>query len=221
MPGTGRQEIFWHSHLAAVPQRHCTQMLLRNRGHRRPATRCGRRELARVALTRSVPKARRHQRTAQGCRPSAAFAAPHFTGLAPNVTFGSGVGTGRPGVGPEPRRQASHSRSPRGRGRWTCPVHRPRSGHGPHTGDERHRSARAQSRRSGGPGWAIRSLPAPAPSPMATPGSVNKAGPRVAPGVPGVQETARSAVSCTGLRGASSNSTVFPRISLLRRGIQL
>lgn len=47
-------------------------------------------------------------------------------------------------------------------------------------GVERHRSVRAQSRRSGGPGWAFGSLPAPAPSPMATPGSVNKAGPRVA-----------------------------------------
>ena len=35
----------------------------------------------------------------QGCRPSAAFAAPRLTGLAPNVTFGSGVGTGRPGCG--------------------------------------------------------------------------------------------------------------------------
>jgi hypothetical protein len=35
-------------------------------------------------------------------------------------------------------------------------------------------------------------------------------------GVPGVQETARSAVSCTGLRGASSNSIVFPRVSSLR-----
>jgi hypothetical protein len=35
----------------------------------------------------------------QGCRPSAAFAAPHFTGLAPNVTLGSGVGTGRPEFG--------------------------------------------------------------------------------------------------------------------------
>src|SRR5882672_2079431 len=35
----------------------------------------------------------------QGCRPFAAFAAPHFSELAPNVTFGSGVGTGRPGFG--------------------------------------------------------------------------------------------------------------------------
>src|SRR5262249_29157032 len=40
-------------------------------------------------------------------------------------------------------------------------------------------------------------------------------------GVPGGQETARSAVSCTGLRGASSHSTVFPRVSSLRHGIQL
>jgi hypothetical protein len=35
----------------------------------------------------------------KGCRPSAAFAASNFTGLAPNVTLWSGVGTGQPGSG--------------------------------------------------------------------------------------------------------------------------
>ena len=43
----------------------------------------------------------------QGCRPFAAFATPHFSGLAPNVTFGSGVGTGRPGFGVR-NREARH-----------------------------------------------------------------------------------------------------------------
>src|SRR5436190_13376695 len=66
-----------------------------------------------------------------------------------------------------------------------------------------------------------RPLPAPAPRPMATPGSATKRGRAWLRGVPGVQETARSAVSCTGLRGASSNSTVFSRVSSLRHGIQL
>jgi len=82
-----------------------------------------------------------------------------------------------------------------------------RCGGGPvrRMGGERHRSVRAQSRRSGGPGWAFGSLPAPAPSPMATPGSATRRGRAWLRGVPGVQETARSAVSCTGLRGASSH----------------
>ena len=47
----------------------------------------------------------------QGCRPSAAFAAPHFSGLAPNVTFGSGVGTGSPGSGVWSRERSQASRS--------------------------------------------------------------------------------------------------------------
>ena len=112
--------------------------------------------------------------------------------------------------GQEPRPQASHIRSPP----WSRPMDLPgpsaQVGHGPHTGDERHRSARAQSRRSGGPGWAIRSLPAPAPSPMATPGSVNKAGPRVAPG--GSRRAGNGAQRCF-LHGVTRcfprNSTVF------------
>src|SRR5437868_11237809 len=57
---------------------------------------------------------------------------PTLTGLAPNVTFGSGVGTGRPGFGVG-NRAARHPDYvvPRLRGRWTCPVHRPASGGAP------------------------------------------------------------------------------------------
>ena len=152
-----------------------------------------------------VPKARRHQRTAPGMPPVRRLRRPTPHGTRAERDLRVRGRYGSTGVrGREPRSQASHSRSPP----WSRPMDLPgpsaQVGHGPHTGDERHRSARAQCRRSGGPGWAIRSLPAPAPSPMATPGSVNKAGPRVAPrGFRCVQETARSAVSCTGLRGAS------------------
>ena len=103
--------------------------------------------------------------------------------------------------GLEPGSQASRLRSPP----WSAPMDLPgpsaRVGRDPLSrkakgvltgawGDERHRSARAQSRRSGGPGWAFGSLPAPAPSPMATPGSATRRGRAWLRGVPGVQETA-------------------------------
>ena len=103
--------------------------LLRNRRHRSPATRCGRGELAPSPTNDRFRKRVGTSGRPQGCRPSAAFAAPCFTGLAPNVTFGSGVGTGRPGCGVG-NRVARHPTNVvfRGRGRWTCPVHRPRSG---------------------------------------------------------------------------------------------
>ena len=158
----------------------------------------------------------------QGCRPSAAFAAPPLTGLAPNVTFGSGVGTGRPrcGVGNRVPRHPIHV-VPRGRGRWTCPVHGPRSGQartretndidplGRKAGDLVVRGGlSARSRLLLRVPWQLRARS-------------TRRGRAWLCGVPGVQETARSAVSCTGLRGASSHSTVFSRVSLLRREIQL
>ncbi len=77
------------------------------------------------------------------------------------------------------------------RGRWTCPVHRPASSGVPvaiaakgalsgawvaNDIDPFGRKAGDLVVRGG-----LRLLPAPAPSPMGTPGSVNKAGPRVAP----------------------------------------
>ena len=196
--------------------------LLRNRRHRSRATRRGRIELAPSPINDPVPKARRHQRTAQGMPPVRRLRrpTPHRTraerDLRVRGRYGSAEAWGR-----EPRSQASRSRNPP----WSAPMDLPgpsaQVGHGPHTGDERHRSARAQSRRSGGPGWAFGSLPAPAPSPMATPGSATRRGRAWLRGVPGVQETARSAVSCTGLRGASSHSTVFLRVASLRHGIQL
>jgi hypothetical protein len=91
--------------------------------------------MTREERSRAVAQRIRFRRSAgtsgrlQGCRPSAAYAAPRQTGLAPNVTSGSGVGTGRPRcrVG---NRVARHPTNVvfRGRGRWTCPVRRPRSG---------------------------------------------------------------------------------------------
>ncbi len=155
--------------------------LLRNRRHRSPATRRGRRDLAPSPINESVPKARRHQRMALGMPAVRRLRrlTPHGTRAERDLRVRGRYRSA--GVrGQEPRRQASHSRSPPRPRPMDLPGPSAQVGPGPHTGDERHRSARAQSRRSGGPGWAIRSLPAPAPSPTATPGSVNKAEPRVA-----------------------------------------
>ena len=129
---------------------------------------------------------------------------PRLTGLAPNVTFGSGVGTGRPGCGVRSRvaRHPIHV-VPRGRRRWTCPVHRPRSGQartretndidplGRKAGDLVVRGGlSARSRLLLRVPWQLRARS-------------TRRGRAWLRGVPGVQETARSAVSCTGLRGAS------------------
>ena len=158
----------------------------------------------------------------KGCRPSAAFAASHFTGLAPNVTFGSGVGTGRPGSGAG-NRKARHPSNVvlRGRRRWTCPVHWPRSG----TARTRETNDIDPLGRKAGDLVVRGGLSARSRLLLRVPWQLRarstRRGRAWLRGVPGVQETARSAVSCTGLRGASSHSTVFPRVSLLRRGIQL
>src|SRR5579862_242803 len=70
-------------------------------------------------------------------------------------------------------------------------------------GGERHRSVWAQSGRFGGLGMGFARSWLLLRGPMVIPGSVTRRGRAWLRGVPGVQETARSAVSCTGLRGAS------------------
>src|SRR5260221_7099837 len=129
----------------------------------------------------------------QGCRPFAAFATPHFSGLAPNVTFGSGVGTGRPGFGVGNRVQAIPITGvTRLWGRWTCPVHRLASGGAPVaiaakgalSGAwvmNKHRSVRAYGERQRWSGVGFAPAPALAPSSHGNPGLGTKAGPRVAP----------------------------------------
>jgi hypothetical protein len=70
-------------------------------------------------------------------------------------------------------------------------------------GDERHRSARAQSRRLGGPGRPSAASRLLLRVPWQLRARLQERGRAWLRGVPGVQETGRSAVSCTGLRGAS------------------
>ena len=150
----------------------------------------------------------------QGCRPSAAFAVPHLTGLAPNVTFGSGVGTGRPGSGAgnrvarRPNQRSHPSLGPMDLpGPSACVGRGPRSyccGGGPvrRMGGERHRSVRAQSRRLGGPGW-LSAAPGSCSESHGNSGLGQQGG--AARGSEGFQACRKrpQAVSCTGLRGAS------------------
>src|SRR5260221_12069685 len=145
----------------------------------------------------------------QGCRPFAAFATPHFSGLAPNVTFGSGVGTGRPGFGVGNRVQGIPINVvTRLWGRWTCPVHRPASGGAPVAiaakgavsgawVTNEHRSVRAYGERQrwSGVGFAPASGSCPE-FPWQSRARHKGGAARGSEGFRGVQETALGAVSC-------------------------
>ena len=139
-----------------------------------------------------------------------------------------GLGSGTRNV-----RQASRLRSPPSLGPMDLPGPSACVGSGPLSHKAKgvrhgarvtneHRSVRAQSGRFGGPGLGWRPSLAPAPRLMATPSSVTKAGPRVAPG--GSRRAGNGAQRCF-LHGVTRcfprNSTVITGFRRQFGGVQL